>query len=77
MHSWSFRGNSMQDRLGRLHLALMAIRSPRLGRTIREQESGNWFCRGVACQSSIADLIASLAQRLVAGDDLGRQQRSR
>jgi hypothetical protein len=45
MHSWSFRGNSMPDRLGRLHLALTAIRSPRLGRTIREQESGNWFCR--------------------------------
>jgi hypothetical protein len=65
MHSWSFRGNSMQDRLGRLHSALTAIRSPRLGRTIREQESGNRFCQGV------------IAQRLVAADDLGRQQRPR
>jgi hypothetical protein len=36
MHSWRFRGSSMQDRLGRLHLALTAIRSPHLGRTIRE-----------------------------------------
>jgi len=65
MHSWSFRGNSMQDRLGRLHSALTAIRSPRLGRTIREQESGNRFCQGV------------IAQRLAAADDLGRQQRPR
>ena len=36
MHSWSFRANSMQYRFGRLRSALMAIRSPRLGRTIHE-----------------------------------------
>jgi hypothetical protein len=42
MQSWSFRGNSMQDRLGRLHLALngnpfAALGPPdtRAGRIIR------------------------------------------
>ena len=34
--SWSFRANSTHNRFGRLRSALTAIRSPRLGRTIRE-----------------------------------------
>jgi len=46
MHSWSFRGNSMQDRLGRLHLALTAIRSPRLAARYASRNLGTGSAAG-------------------------------